>query len=93
MSESAQEELVPTTSHKKKGHDLSDREMVFNYQLLHGQHVVENAFAIAASRFRVLLSAISMKDESNVACVVLQNFLTKENISVHNVMARLNVAH
>ena len=95
---STEDELDAQQSHKKKSRDLSDTEMVFNYHFSRGRHVVENVFGIAASRFRVLLSAMSVKDERNaeaviMACVVLHNFLTKEDISVRDIMARLNVAH
>ncbi|XP_055377140.1 uncharacterized protein LOC129609233 [Condylostylus longicornis] len=61
----------------------SREERIFNYRLSRARRVVENAFGILASRFRVLLTTINLNVENVdavvLACCALHNFLKKEN--------------
>lgn len=59
--------------------NLSQQRRIFNYRLSRARRIVENAFGILASRFRVFLQPIALdprKVESIVlACCTLHNFL------------------
>ncbi|GAB1861623.1 Nuclease harbi1-like protein [Camponotus japonicus] len=48
----------------------SDRERIFNYRLSRARRIIENAFGILSSRWRVFHSCIYMK-EKNVEKIVL----------------------
>lgn len=58
---------------------ITNDELIFNYRLSRGRRVVENAFGIMASRFRVFHTNIYMKptkvQDVVLACIVLHNFL------------------
>ena len=62
--------------------NLEPKQIVFNYRLSRARRVVENAFGILASRFRVLRSPILVKEKTAInivkCCVALHNFLIKE---------------
>lgn len=65
---------------KPYGHrTLSRTERIFNYRLSRARRVVENAFGIMASRFRVLRRPLCLKlenvDSVILACCVLHNYL------------------
>lgn len=61
---------------------LNKETRIFNYRLSRARRVVENAFGIMASRFRVLQTAINMNvsniDVVVLACCVPHNFLRKK---------------
>lgn len=63
--------------------DISYEERIFNYRLSRASRVVENAFGILGTRFRVFHSTISLSvkkvDIIILACCVLHNFLLKKN--------------
>lgn len=63
--------------------NISHEEHIYNYRLSRARRVVENAFGILASRFRVFHTTISISVEKVdiiiLACCVLHNFLLKKN--------------
>ena len=63
---------------KPFGHrNLSTEEKVFNYRLSRARRVVENAFGILASRFRILLRPIDLKVDTI-------ELLVKAACAIHN---------
>jgi hypothetical protein len=65
--------------------NLEPAARVFNYRFSRGRRVVENAFGILASRFRVFRQPIQQKYENAVktvqACVALHNFIMSQEES------------
>jgi hypothetical protein len=65
--------------------ELDRDKKVFNYRLSRARNVVENAFGIIASRFRILHTAINMKPEhvcyAILAICVLHNYLRASSSS------------
>ncbi|KAM4049198.1 uncharacterized protein ACNLHF_007157 [Anomaloglossus baeobatrachus] len=63
--------------------NLNQTRRIFNYRLSRARLVVENAFGIMASRFRIFYSPINMKlssiDSVVLACCILHNFLRKKD--------------
>jgi len=60
--------------------NLTNREqLIFNYRLSRNRRIVENAFSIMASRFRILLTTINLSPEKTriitLACCHLHNYL------------------
>ena len=59
--------------------NLSSEQRIFNYRLSRARRIVENAFGILASRFRVFLSTISLNPENTekvvLASCALHNYL------------------
>lgn len=59
--------------------ELNKEKRIFNYRLSRARNVVENAFGIITSRFRILQTAINMKTENIcyviLAICVLHNYL------------------
>ncbi|CAH1991680.1 unnamed protein product [Acanthoscelides obtectus] len=69
---------------------ISHDEKVFNYRLCRARRVVENVFGILASRFRILLSTITLStvekvDKVVLACCVLHNFLRRKCSNYMNI--------
>ena len=64
------------------GKNLSYKQRVFNYRLSRARRIVENAFGILASRFRVFRRPLLLQPQNADAvikgAVVLHNFLRKE---------------
>ncbi|XP_028394515.1 protein ANTAGONIST OF LIKE HETEROCHROMATIN PROTEIN 1-like [Dendronephthya gigantea] len=63
-------------------------EKVYNYRLSHARRIIENAFGIMCSRFRVLLCTLEL-DVPNAmqvvcACVTLHNFLSMKKDKVYS---------
>lgn len=62
---------------------LQKDQIIFNYRLSRARRIVENAFGILASRFRVLLTTINLAPEKVTtivtACCYLHNFLRRKN--------------
>lgn len=60
-------------------HGKGSKERIFNYLLSRGQRVVENAFGILASVFRVFRKPMLLQPEKvqiiSIAAVHLHNFL------------------
>lgn len=69
------------------GHSLSYEEKVFNYRLSRARRIVENAFGILVSRFRIFERTISLLPESidKVICAAcaLHNFLRTKSSSAY----------
>lgn len=63
--------------------DLTYDRRIFNYRLSRARRCVENAFGVLASRFRIFHTTINLHpskvDDIVMACVVLHNFLRKNN--------------
>lgn len=63
------------------GRDLSTQQRIFNYRLSRARNVVENAFGILSSRWRILHGRINMHpDKINsliLSACILHNFLLK----------------
>lgn len=62
---------------------VSDAHKVYNYRLSRGRRVIENAFGILTSRWRILRRRFKATDENVnryvLACVALHNFLLTLN--------------
>lgn len=62
--------------------NLTREERVFNYRLSRARRIVENAFGILVSRFRLLLTTINLSPEKVqrivLACCYLHNFLRRK---------------
>lgn len=67
--------------------NLTNDTRIFNYRLSRARRVVENAFGILASRFRIFHLPINMKleniDSVVMASCVLHNFLRRKQLSHH----------
>ena len=66
---------------------LTREERIANYRLSRGRRVVENAFGILASRFRVLMTTIELPPDTVrkviLTCVVLHNILRSQYKGQH----------
>lgn len=64
--------------------NMTREQRIFNYRLSRARRIVENAFGILSSRFRILLNAINLAlDKTStilLACCYLHNFLKQKNI-------------
>lgn len=64
-------------------HDKGSKERVFNYRLSRARRVVENAFGILASIFRVFRKPMLLQPDKvtiiSMACLLLHNFLRKSS--------------
>ena len=63
-------------------YNLNLAERVYNYRVSRGRLVVENAFGIMCSKFRILRQTINMHPDNAekviLACVVLHNYLRRK---------------
>lgn len=73
-------------------HNITSEQRIFNYRLSRARRVVENAFGILSSRFRVLRRPLNTDldttDAIVMACCALHNYLRKQGtnyISQNNV--------
>lgn len=69
--------------------EISHDEKIFNYRLCRARRVVENVFGILSSRFRILLTTITVTNVENIdkivlACCALHNFLRRKSSSYIN---------
>lgn len=62
--------------------DLTNERRIFNYRLSRARRIVENAFGILSSRFRIFHTSIHLATENIdivvMTCCVLHNFLRKK---------------
>lgn len=62
--------------------NLSVKQQIFNYRLCRARRVVENAFGILRSRFRIFTRPINTKlkttESTIICCCALHNFLRPE---------------
>ncbi|XP_071054722.1 putative nuclease HARBI1 [Onthophagus taurus] len=67
--------------------NLTKEEKIYNYRVSRSRRIIENAFGILASRFRILLSQINLCPEKavtiTVACCYLHNFLRHKNVECY----------
>lgn len=67
--------------------NLSIEQQIFNYRLSRARRIVENAFGILASRFRVFHTDIMLNPEKATliatACCYLHNYLKVKNESIY----------
>ncbi|XP_041915915.1 putative nuclease HARBI1 [Alosa sapidissima] len=67
------------------GHNLRADQSVYNYRHSRARRIIENAFGIMASRWRILGKPIdcSVNNATHIvkACVALHNFLTRTDVS------------
>lgn len=72
--------------------NLTREEAILNYRLSRGRRVVESAFGILATRFRVLLNSINLVPirvkEIVLACCVLHNVLLDKSARSYTMQAR-----
>ena len=66
---------------------LTREERIANYRILRGRRVVENAFGILVSRFRVMMTTVELPPETVrevvLTCVVLHNILRSQYQGQH----------
>ena len=66
---------------------LTNEERIANYRISRGRRVVENAFGIVVSRFRVMMTTIELPPETDreviLTCVVLHNILRSQYQGQH----------
>ena len=69
------------------GHNLSEKQSVFNYRLSRARRIIENSFGILASQFRIYRQSIHSSPERVVAyikaTIVLHNYLRSNESSVY----------
>ncbi|XP_022210453.2 protein ALP1-like [Drosophila obscura] len=85
------DEAFPLTEYNMKpyfGKNLTESQQHFNYMLARSRRVVENAFGMLASRFRVIFSPIKRVpmtfSKIVLTCFCLYNFLREESIRTNN---------
>lgn len=66
---------------------LNDERRIYNYRLSRARRIVENAFGILASRFKIFQKSMSLHPKCVckvvLACCHLHNFLSKRKTSPH----------
>ena len=77
--------LGPNMMKPFKGHNLKQKEEIFNYRLSRARRVAENAFGLLTCRFRVFRRTIEVHppfvEDIVLACCALHNFLNYEGKS------------
>lgn len=67
------------------GNQIESDRRIFNYRLSRARRIVENAFGILSSRFRILLTTMNLSPEKaskiTITCCYLHNFLKRNNSS------------
>lgn len=71
-----------------------EEQRIFSYRLSRARRIVENAFGIMASRFRILQSAIQLMPDKVVkivlACTALHNYLRKNHEAFYTPVGSLD---
>ena len=65
------------------GLDADEEERVYNYRHSRGRRVIENAFGIVTSRWRIfqkLRATVSNLEKYTMACLALHNYLRQTQI-------------
>lgn len=77
-------QLMPNFMKPYNRSDLTDEKRVFNYRLSRARRIVENAFGILTSRFKIFQKNIKFAPNKArkivMACCHLHNYLSKINI-------------
>lgn len=80
------DEAFPLTTFMMRpypGRGLTDEQRVFNYRLSRARRISENAFGILSARWRIFRRVCNLKpthvDSVVRACVVIHNYLTRNN--------------
>lgn len=64
--------------------NLTTEEIIYNYKVSRSRRIIENAFGILASRFRILLNQINLCPEKTItivlACCYLHNLLRHKKV-------------
>lgn len=76
-----QRHIMKPFPHRQQSH----KERIFSYRLSRARRVVENAFGILASRFRIFHSPINLHPDKVVslvlACTCMHNFLRRDQVT------------
>lgn len=67
---------------------LNDERRIFNYRLSRARNVVENAFGILSSRFKIFKRSVNLDPQKVskivLACCHLHNYLSKSEKYIRN---------